>query len=49
MQAGAKLRKLDWYSCTSLMAVPYAEWYIALQPRSMLFSGSFALWRFFRR
>ena len=27
------------YSCASLMAAPCAEWYIALQPCSMLFSG----------
>ena len=34
-----QLHKLGWYSCASLMAAPCAEWYIALQPRSMLFSG----------
>ena len=27
------------YSCASLISAPCAEWYIALQPRSMLFSG----------
>ena len=29
------------YSCTSLVAAPCAEWYIALLPRSTLFSGFF--------
>ena len=27
------------YSCASLMAAPYAEWYIALLLHSTLFSG----------
>ena len=34
-----QLHKLGWYSCTSLMAAPCTEWYIALQVHSTLFSG----------
>ena len=51
MRAGATVvQAWHCYSCASLMVAPCAEWYIALQPSSTLFSGSlYILWWFFRR